>query len=118
MKSAGTVATGLVGQGARIVQTVGRTRKNDEKICGCGGWTERFLATGSPSSYPTWRSPSWPFSNPVLAMKRILIFAALLLTVGLSSCQCADKPDIGPVEGDDEQSQLVVPQAEIDVHPA
>jgi hypothetical protein len=51
-------------------------------------------------------------------MKRLLIFAALLLTVGLSSCQCAEKPDIGPVEGDDEQSQLVVPQAEIDVHSA
>jgi hypothetical protein len=51
-------------------------------------------------------------------MKRLLIFAALLLTVGLSSCQCADKPDIGPVEGEEEQSQLVRPGAEADVHPA
>jgi len=51
-------------------------------------------------------------------MKRLLIFTALLLTVGLSSCQCNEKPDIGPVEGDDEQSQLVVPQAETDVRPA
>ena len=42
-------------------------------------------------------------------MKRLLIFAALLLTVGLSSCQCADKPDVGPVEGENQQSQLVVP---------
>jgi hypothetical protein len=39
-------------------------------------------------------------------MKRILIFAALLLCVGLSSCQCSEKPDIGPVEGDDEQAAV------------
>ena len=51
-------------------------------------------------------------------MTRALLFAALLLTVGLSSCQCADKPDIGPVEGEDEQSQLVEPRAETDLHPA
>jgi len=51
-------------------------------------------------------------------MKRLLIFAALLLTVGLSSCQCNEKPDIGPVEGEDAQSQLVGPRAEADVHPA
>ena len=43
-----------------------------------------------------------------LHMKRLLTFVALFLVVGLSSCQCSDKPDIGPVEGDDEQSALVV----------
>jgi uncharacterized membrane-anchored protein len=39
-------------------------------------------------------------------MKRILIFVAIVLCVGLSSCQCADKPDIGPVEGEDEQAAV------------
>jgi hypothetical protein len=39
-------------------------------------------------------------------MKRALIFAVLLLSVGLSSCQCADKPDIGPVEGEDEEAAV------------
>lgn len=39
-------------------------------------------------------------------MKRVLIFAVMLLSVGLSSCQCADKPDIGPVEGDDEEAAV------------
>lgn len=38
-------------------------------------------------------------------MTRVLLFAALLLTVGLSSCQCSEKPDIGPVEGDEEQAE-------------
>lgn len=42
-------------------------------------------------------------------MKRALIFAVLVLCAGLSSCQCADKPDVGPVEGENQQSQLVVP---------
>lgn len=51
-------------------------------------------------------------------MKRLLIFAAIVLSVGLSSCQCANKPDIGPVEGEKKQSQLITPQAEADVHPA
>jgi hypothetical protein len=42
-------------------------------------------------------------------MKRLLIVAVVLLCVGLSSCQCANKPDVGPVEGEDEQSRLVGP---------
>jgi hypothetical protein len=42
-------------------------------------------------------------------MKRTLIFAALVLCAGLASCQCAEKPDVGPVEGEEEQSRLVVP---------
>jgi hypothetical protein len=37
-------------------------------------------------------------------MKRLLVFAALLLCTGLASCQCADQPDVGPVEGEDEQA--------------
>lgn len=40
-------------------------------------------------------------------MKRAVIFAVLLLSLGLSSCQCADKPDIGPVEGEDEEEAAV-----------
>ena len=39
-------------------------------------------------------------------MTRTLIFLALLLSVGLSSCQCADKPDVGPVEGEDTQAHV------------
>ena len=39
-------------------------------------------------------------------MKRVLIFAVIVLAVGLSSCQCAEKPDIGPVEGEDEQASV------------
>jgi hypothetical protein len=31
-------------------------------------------------------------------MKRFLLLTALFLTFGLSSCQCSDKPPIGPVE--------------------
>jgi hypothetical protein len=42
-------------------------------------------------------------------MKRVLLFAVFLLSVGLSSCQCSEKPDVGPVEGDDEQSAVHVP---------
>lgn len=45
-------------------------------------------------------------------MKRVLIFAALVLSVGLSSCQCADKPDIGPVEEDNEQDSVQTGSAE------
>ena len=37
-------------------------------------------------------------------MKRLLVFAALLLCTGLASCQCSDQPDVGPVEGEDEQA--------------
>jgi hypothetical protein len=37
-------------------------------------------------------------------MKRRLAFVALVLCVGLSSCQCSEKPDIGPVEDDDSQA--------------
>jgi hypothetical protein len=40
-------------------------------------------------------------------MKRLLIFTAIILCAGLSSCQCADKPDIGPVEDDEQQSQVL-----------
>ncbi len=31
-------------------------------------------------------------------MKRFLFVAVLFLAFGLSSCQCSDKPEIGPVE--------------------
>lgn len=32
-------------------------------------------------------------------LKRSLLFAGLLLVLGAGGCQCSDKPDIGPVEG-------------------
>lgn len=38
--------------------------------------------------------------------RRLLIFAVIVLCAGLSSCQCADKPDIGPVEGEDEEAAV------------
>jgi hypothetical protein len=40
-------------------------------------------------------------------MKRSLVFAALFLCASLASCQCADPPDVGPVEGEDEQARRV-----------
>jgi hypothetical protein len=42
-------------------------------------------------------------------MKRSLLFAALLLCASLSSCQCADQPDVGPVEDEDESAHRIVP---------
>lgn len=50
-------------------------------------------------------------------MKRTLIFAVVLLCVGLSSCQCAEKPDIGPVEGEDEQAAVQPVPSESPVSP-
>ena len=44
-----------------------------------------------------------------LPMNRSLLFAALLLCASLSSCQCADQPDVGPVEGEDESAHRSVP---------
>ncbi len=34
-------------------------------------------------------------------MKHFLLFACLALCLSLNACQCSDKPDIGPVEGQD-----------------
>lgn len=41
-------------------------------------------------------------------MKRLLFFVLLVLSTGLASCQCADKPDVGPVEGEDDEQQSQV----------
>jgi hypothetical protein len=38
-------------------------------------------------------------------MKRSLLLVTLFLCFGLSSCQCSEKPPIGPVE--DEQAQVL-----------
>jgi hypothetical protein len=43
-------------------------------------------------------------------MKRTIIFGALLLCFGLSSCNCADPPPVGPVE-DEEEAHLLMPDA-------
>ncbi|GIV61193.1 MAG: hypothetical protein KatS3mg044_0059 [Rhodothermaceae bacterium] len=40
-------------------------------------------------------------------MRRILLLMAFIVSAGLSSCQCSDKPPIGPVEG--EQTAVVMP---------
>ncbi len=40
-------------------------------------------------------------------MKRSLVFAALFLCASLTSCQCAEQPDVGPVEGENEQAHRV-----------
>lgn len=39
-------------------------------------------------------------------MKRILCFGTILICLSLSSCQCSNKPDIGPVEGQEQQAQV------------
>jgi hypothetical protein len=38
-------------------------------------------------------------------MKRVFVLGTILLCFGLSSCQCSNKPDIGPVEDDQQQAQ-------------
>jgi hypothetical protein len=43
-------------------------------------------------------------------MKRTIIFGALLLCFGLSSCNCADPPPVGPVE-DEEEAHRLTPEA-------
>ena len=40
-------------------------------------------------------------------MKRFVILGCLFLCLGISACQCSDKPDVGPVEG------AAVEQAEV-----
>ncbi len=42
-------------------------------------------------------------------MKRFFLFAALLLCASLPACQCADPPDVGPVEGEEESVHRSVP---------
>ncbi|WP_157942142.1 hypothetical protein [Salinibacter altiplanensis] len=44
-------------------------------------------------------------------MKRPLVFVTLLLCASLTSCQCADQPDVGPVEGEQEQAHRVQNEA-------
>jgi hypothetical protein len=39
-------------------------------------------------------------------MKRSLFFTALFVCALFSSCQCADPPDVGPVEGEEESAQV------------
>ena len=43
-------------------------------------------------------------------MKRTIIFGALVLCLGLSSCNCADPPPVGPVE-DEEEAHVLTPDA-------
>ena len=44
-------------------------------------------------------------------MKRIFLLSCLFAVLSLSSCQCSNKPDIGPVE-DPEEAALIVPETE------
>ncbi|MEF8815598.1 MAG: hypothetical protein V5A20_01660 [Salinibacter sp.] len=37
-------------------------------------------------------------------MKRLLVIVALFLCTSLASCQCSEQPDVGPVEGEEEQA--------------
>jgi hypothetical protein len=41
-------------------------------------------------------------------MKRLLVFVALFLCTGLASCQCADQPDVGPVEDEEGQAHQIL----------
>ena len=40
-------------------------------------------------------------------MKRFFVFAALLLCASLTSCQCANPPDVGPVEDEESSAQVL-----------
>jgi len=42
-------------------------------------------------------------------MKRLLLFAALLLCASLPACQCADPPPVGPVEDEKESAHRIIP---------
>lgn len=46
----------------------------------------------------------------ITSMKRILFFVGLMLMASLSSCQCSDKPEIGPVEETSGLEQVAVEQ--------
>lgn len=49
-------------------------------------------------------------------MKRFALLGTLALCLSLSSCQCANKPPIGPVEDESQQAHLNV--MEVPAHPA
>lgn len=69
------------------------------------------LRLGPPLDLETvHRSRSLP-TVPSVVMRRILILACLFACFGLSSCQCSDKPDIGPVEDDDGQAHVAIERA-------
>lgn len=44
-------------------------------------------------------------------LKSLIALGTLCLGLGLSSCQCSNKPDIGPVEDDEEESTAARPAA-------
>ena len=46
-------------------------------------------------------------NGPCVLMNRLLLFAALLLCASLTSCQCADPPDVGPVEDEESTAQVL-----------
>ena len=43
------------------------------------------------------------------SMKRVLTFLAVALCISFTSCQCSEKPDVGPVEGEETVSDVQVP---------
>lgn len=49
-------------------------------------------------------------------MKRLFALLAILLAIGFSSCQCSDKPDIGPVEDEDQASAVSTPASITDAY--
>lgn len=46
-------------------------------------------------------------------MKCFWILASMLLCLSLSSCQCSNPPDVGPVEGESHAVVMPVPVAPI-----
>jgi len=40
-------------------------------------------------------------------MRRLFALTAVIFCFGLSSCQCSEKPDIGPVEEEDGQGHVM-----------
>ena len=44
-------------------------------------------------------------------MKRFLLVASFIFAATFSSCQCADKPPMSPVEGEETSAVMVVPES-------
>lgn len=49
--------------------------------------------------------PDYLHISPV--MKKLLLSLLFVMSAGLSACQCSDKPEIGPVEGQTSTAQVV-----------
>jgi hypothetical protein len=78
------------------------------------GWVITLQVEGRKSrtskDEPTTETPNHP--SPQNIMKRLLLLCGFLLTISLNACQCSWKPDVGPVE--DEEEAAVMQRADPD----